>query len=319
MRKYIVSSKEAGQTLFNYTKKILKNAPSSVIYKLFRKKDVKVNGHWQNEKYIVNENEEISIFLSEDKFVEFENSLKEASVSHVSDWIVYEDKNVLIINKPRGVLVQKAIASDIALDDMVISYLMNKGEYDPNVEKSYTPSPAHRIDRNTAGLVVFGKSLRVLQELAGIMADKNKAEKRYLALVKGEVTEGKIDVPLTKNGSLVFTDKENGKEAITEYKLVEKVSDYSLVDIHLLTGRTHQIRVHFAYIEHPLVGDAKYGDFSLNKEIEKKYGFSHQFLVAYYLAFHHLEGELTYLNNKPFMIELPQECMELLTKLKDNK
>ena len=318
MRKYIISSKEAGQSLFNFTKKILKDAPKSVIYKLFRKKDVKVNGHWESEKYEINEGEEVSIYLPEEMFVKFEKNASSNHASQVKDWVVYEDENILVINKPRGVLVQKAVASDTALDDMVISYLVDKGEYEPN--SGYTPAPSHRLDRNTGGLVVFGKSLKVLQELADIMKDKNKVEKRYLALVKGHTeTKGKIDAPLFKSGSTVFVDEEKGKDAVTEYTLKEYVGDYSLVDIHLLTGRTHQIRVHFASISHPLVGDAKYGDYSLNKSIEENYGFKNQFLVAYYLCFHHLDGTLSYLNNKPFQVELTKECVELLTKINNNK
>ena len=320
MRKYAVTLNEEGQSLFNFVRKVLKGAPISISYKLFRKKDVKVNGHWQDEKYLISEGEEIAIYLPEELFLEFEQKASINNADLVKSWIVYEDENILVVNKPRGVLVQKALASDTALDGMVISYLIEKGEYDPKKDVGYTPAPTHRLDRNTAGIVVFGKSLKVLQELASIMPDKDKVEKKYVTLVKGHVEQkGRIDKPLYKNGTTVYVDLEKGKESITEYSLIEHIGDYSLLEVHLLTGRTHQIRVHFASIDHPVVGDSKYGSYPLNKEFEQKYGFKNQFLMASYLCFHHLDGLLSYLNNKPFTVELAKEYVELLTKLKDNK
>ena len=312
-----VKKEESGQSLEKYVKKVLNSAPMSFIYKLFRKKDVKVNGHWQDMKYVISEGEEIKIFVTDLQLEEFKYHKEIKASSDISSWIIYEDDNVLLINKPRGILVQKDSSNDEALDEMVLLYLSNKGEYDPQGVSAYKPAPAHRLDRNTAGIVVFGKNITALRELADIINDKSKASKRYLALVKGEINQdGEINVPLEKNAKngRVYVN-ENGKSSLTKYKVVKKLNGYTLLEVELLTGRTHQIRAHMAYIDHPVVGDSKYGDFSFNKEIENKYGFKNQFLVAYQLCFHSLDNNLKYLSKKKFEIPLPKELSDLLNKL----
>ena len=313
----IVKKEESGQTLEKYVKKVLNHAPMSFIYKLFRKKDVKVNDHWQDKKYLINEGEEIKIFVTDEQLEEFKSQRDIKASSDISSWIIYEDDNVLLINKPRGILVQKDSSGDEALDEMVLLYLSNKGEYDPNSVSAYKPAPAHRLDRNTAGIVVFGKNITALRELADLLNDKNKVSKRYLALVKGEIDkDGEINAPLEKNAKngRVYVN-ENGKPSLTRYKVLKHLNGYTLLEVELLTGRTHQIRVHMAYINHPVIGDSKYGDFALNKEIEDKYNFKNQFLVAYQLYFHSLDNNLKYLSKKKFEIPLPKELSDLLDKL----
>ena len=310
----IVKKEESGQTLEKYVKKVLSHAPMSFIYKLFRKKDVKVNGHWQDKKYVVTEGEEIKIFVTDEQLEEFKSQKDIKASLDISNWVIYEDENILLINKPRGVLVQKDNSNSDALDEMVLSYLENKGEYDSTSISAYKPAPAHRLDRNTAGIVVFGKNIATLRSLADSLNDKKQISKRYLTLVKGEISEdGEISVPLEKNAKSgrVYAS-ENGKDAITRYKVIKKYDGYTLLEVELLTGRTHQIRVHMAYINHPVIGDAKYGDYALNKEIEEKYGFKNQFLVAYQLYFHSLDNNLKYLSGKKFEIPLPEEFKNLL-------
>ena len=319
MQKFVVSDKESGQTLEKYVRKVLSEAPLSFLYKLFRKKDIKVNGHWEKEKFVLSENDEVTIYITDSQLDEFKKTAKNVVNENISSWIVYEDSNLLIINKPRGVIVQKDESNSVALDEMVISYLINKGEYDPNKDLGYTPAPSHRLDRNTAGLIVFGKNIETLRYLSTIMSDKKMIEKKYLALVVGDIEkEGEIVAPLQKNSKSgkVYVS-EAGKIAITRYKPIKKLNGFTLVEVQLLTGRTHQIRVHFAYINHPVVGDSKYGDFSLNKEIENKYHFRNQFLVSYELKFNRLEEPLKYLSNKSFKIDLPDELNDLLLKIGD--
>ena len=319
MQRFVVNESESGQTLEKYVRKVLKEAPLSFIYKLFRKKDVKVNGHWEKEKYVISKGEEISIYITNEQLEEFKRNVVSTNNANISSWIVYEDKNIIIINKPRGVLVQKDESNSLALDDMVISYLSSKGEYDPNKDLGYKPAPSHRLDRNTAGLVIFGKNILTLRYLSKIMQDKNLITKKYLTLVKGKVDKGGvITSSLSKNSSngRVFIDS-NGKEAITKYEVKQVLDGYTLLEVTLLTGRTHQIRVHLASISHPVIGDKKYGDYALNKEIEEKYGFKNQFLVSYYLEFNNLEEPLKYLSHKKYEIDLPIECKELLLKLEE--
>ena len=317
MQKFLISESESGQTLEKYIRKVLKDAPLSFIYKLFRKKDVKVNGHWQKEKYVLSANEEVTIYISDEQLEEFKKKSKTLSINKVSDYIVYEDDNILILNKPRGLLVQKDSSNEVALDEMVISYLVEKGEYDPNKDLGYTPAPAHRLDRNTAGLIIFGKNIQTLRYLSSVIQDKSLVQKKYLTLVKGRVDkDGEINSPLMKNTKtgMVFVSSD-GKDALTKYKVVEHIGDYTLLEVELLTGRTHQIRVHLSSIAHPVIGDSKYGDYALNKEIEDKYGFKNQFLVAYLLKFGKLESPLENLSHKSFKIDLPEELDTLKLEL----
>ena len=317
MKNFIVQKGESGQTLEKYVKKAIPSLPLSYIEKLFRKKDIKINGHWQDKKAIVNTNDSISIYITDSDYDKFINGQKEIkSDNYIEQFIVYEDENILLVNKPRGMLVQKDKANGKALDDLVLSYLKYKGEYIED-NKAFTPGPAHRLDRNTAGLVIFGKNIATLQYLMSIMQDKSRIEKKYLALVKGRIDKpGKVDVPLKKieNKSLVKVDSvANGaKEAITLYEPIKIINNMTLLSVQLLTGRTHQIRVHMAYIHHPVIGDNKYGDFLLNKEIEKKYGITNQILVANYLKFNNLDYPLDYLSGKTYQIEMPNNIVQIL-------
>ena len=318
MISFIIKKEEAGQTLEKFVKKVLSEAPLSFIYKLFRKKDVKVNGHWQDKKYLISSGEEISIYITNSQLEEFKRQVESKQVKDISNWIIYEDENILLVNKPRGVLVQKNSEDSNALDEMVISYLINKGEYNPNKNLGYKPAPAHRLDRNTAGIVVFGKNIATLRYLSEALNDKSVISKRYLALVKGEISkDGEINAPLLKNSKSQRVSVSNeGKPSITKYKVVETFKGYTLLEVELLTGRTHQIRVHMAYINHPVVGDSKYGDYELNKLLESKYGFKNQFLEAYQLDFHKLNNPLKYLSGRSFKISLNDEFLNLIYSIK---
>ncbi len=322
MQKFIVKDTEQGQTLEKYVRKILSIAPLSFIYKTFRKKDIKVNGHWQDTKYIVNEGDEVLIYIADTKMEEFKKNGDFTPNYSIKDWIVYEDKNVIFINKPRGVLVQKDDHSnEKALDQMVIEYLMAKGEYDPNKEVGFKPGPAHRIDRNTSGFVIFGKNHASLVYLFELLKNHELIGKHYLSLVVGDVEEnGEVDAPLRKNfdqkKAVVAKTKDGGKTSKTIYHPIERFGDYTLLDLTLVTGRTHQIRVHMSYIRHHVVGDTKYGDFKVNNLFEKEYKFKNQFLHASELHFGKLAKPLENLSSKSFKAPMPREYQDLLDKLK---
>ena len=317
MKKIVISSKEANQRVDKYVKKFLNEAPLSFIYKLFRKKDVKINGRWVKENYILNEGEELSIYVTDAQIEEF-NKPKEIEKVSLNHEIVYEDENILIVNKPRGLLVHGDEGEKkLTLSNEVINYLYFKGEYDPKNDHGFTPGPAHRLDRNTSGLVVFGKNLVSLQELEDLFKEKEEISKDYKALVVGKFEgERHISAPLLKDEKtgLVRISK-SGKNAETIVKFVGKYGDFTLVNVQILTGRTHQIRVHLASIGNPVVGDSKYGDFKVNKEVKEKYKFENQFLTAYKLSFKEIKGHLSYLSGKSFEVKLPQEEEKLLSKL----
>ena len=321
MREFIINESENGLTLEKYAFKVLKTAPMSFVYKLFRKKDIKVNGRHQDKKYRLSTNDVVAIYINEQQFEEFIKEKELTPNTKIKDWIIYEDDNVLFVNKPKGLLVQKSSPHDESLDQYVIEYLMATNQYDPNKEKGFVPGPAHRLDRNTSGLVVFGKNHNALTLLFDLFKNHDLINKHYLALVVGQVEKEKdtIDAPLFKDEETnTVRVAKNGKTAKTVYKLVKKYDEYSLLDITLLTGRTHQIRVHMAYIKHPIVGDSKYGDFEANKIFKQKYGLSSQFLHAYKMGFGDLPAPLNNLSRKEFVAEPREDIADILTML-DNK
>lgn len=324
MQKFIVSNAESGQTLEKYVRKVLKTAPLSFIYKTFRKKDIKVNGHWEKEKYIIHENDEVSIYITDAQLEEFERKLDLTANDQISPWIIYEDKNLLLINKPRGILVQQDDKGvEKALDQMVVEYLMAKGEYNPNKDKGFKPGPAHRLDRNTSGIVMFGKNHDTLAYLFELLKDHELIGKHYVSLVCGDVeSDGVVEAPLRKNFDLhkvvVAKLKDGAKPAKTIYHVMKKYNGYTLLDLTLVTGRTHQIRVHMSYIRHHVVGDTKYGDFKVNNVFAKEYGFKDQFLHASELHFGKLKKPLEYLSSTSFKAEMPKEYADILSKLEEN-
>ena len=320
MKEYNVSKQESNQRIDKFIKKCLPNAPLSLIYKVFRKKDVKVNGkRINNIQYIINEGDHIQIYLPDNAL--FENNETIDNVPVTFD-VIYEDEHLLVCNKPVGLLVVEDEKEKVnTLANQVISYLSSKGEYDPQIQKGFTPAPVHRIDRNTSGLVLVGKDLQTIQEFTQLFRNHDNLEKEYLALVFGKVLkEGVINSSLIKDEktSLVRVAKhnENGLSALTKYKPLNYYNNSTLLSVKIKTGRTHQIRVHMSSVGFPLVGDAKYGDFNANKIVKQKYGWQFQFLHAHRLKLNGLKGELSYLNNKIFEAPLPLENKKLLEKLR---
>ena len=318
MREFIINDSENGLTLEKYVFKVLPAAPMSFIYKLFRKKDIKVNGHHKDKKYRLSTNEVVAIYINDAQFDEFQKEKALAPNLKIKDWIIYEDKNVLFVNKPSGLLVQKSAPNDESLDQLVIEYLMATNQYDPNKELGFVPGPAHRLDRNTSGIVAFGKNHDTLTMLFDLFKNHDLINKHYLALVVGNVEKDKdvITAPLKKDekNNKVIVAKD-GKSAQTVYKVLNRYDGYTLLDVTLLTGRTHQIRVHMSYINHPVVGDSKYGNFEANKEFKSKYHFANQFLHAYKIGFGDLKEPLTNLSRKEFTAEPREEIAKILTML----
>ena len=222
--------------------------------------------------------------------------------------IIYEDQNLLIINKPRGLLLQQDGSEQPSLDKMVADYL------------KITAMPVHRLDKDTSGLCIFAKNKLAAEEMGKIFNNHDQIGKHYLTLVSGQISEdGVVDAPLRKSFErkkmIVAPLKSGAKSAITKYHPIEQYKDYTLLDISLLTGRTHQIRAHMSYIRHHVVGDIKYGDYKINNIFKKEFVFENQFLHAYKIKFLDITGSLKYLKNKEFCVELPLELQEILNKL----
>jgi 23S rRNA pseudouridine955/2504/2580 synthase len=227
----------------------------------------------------------------------------------LKDNIVYEDDNLLIVDKPRGLLLQQdGDNSHESLDKIVGDYL------------KMTAMPVHRLDKDTSGLCLFAKNKKAADEMGKIFNDHSQIEKHYLTLVAGQINEdGVVDAPLRKSFErkkmVVAPVKSGAKQAITKYHPVKVFKDYTLLDISLLTGRTHQIRAHMSYIRHHVVGDIKYGDYKVNNVFKREFSFENQFLHAYKIKFLDIKGPLNYLKNKEFSCNLPIELEEILKKL----
>lgn len=311
-----------GQRLLKFVKAYLREAPLSFIYRLFRKKDVKVNGHWEKEDYVLSSGDKVRLYVTEEQLADFKRKRDAVLPRELPYPIVYEDDDLLIVDKPSGLLVMgdsKGSANTLAR--AVLAHLMHEGSY--KGEEGFTPSPAHRLDRNTGGLVCFGKTDRGLKALTALFQEKEEVEKVYLALVKGTPSprEGTVEVPLLKDEKHGFVKvaslSEGAKSAKTIYRVIEPFSEVSLVECRIITGRTHQIRVHMAYIGNPIVGDAKYGDFALNKEFKERYGWEHQFLRARSLSFGNVDGVLAPLRGKTFVSKVSIKEERLLSALRE--
>ena len=270
MKEIVIESNDAGQRVDRFLKKYLRNAPLSVVYKVLRK-DLKVNGKRAKEDQILSEGDVLKLYSAD---LDIENWTKRQPLQRAKAKkqfaVLYEDDDLIIVNKPFGLLVHgdKNEKKD-TLANQVRDYLIETGAYDPRSEKTFVPSPVHRLDRNTTGIVVFGKNAESLRRLSGMFREEKSESVRkfYYTIVHGKVDEtmhlkGRLLKDEKKNLAKVLPeDDERGKyiETIVRPVAVSKNGRYSLVEIELVTGRSHQIRAHLASVGHPLVGDTKYG------------------------------------------------------------
>jgi len=355
MQSFIVENNHAGQRLDKFLHKYLPSASNSFIYKMLRKKNITLNGKKAEGKEILQLGDEIKCFFSEETFAKFSGTIpapaevsnepktektttqsaakpeKSKNKDNVSEYkkaydklseenirIIYEDKNILILSKPVGVLTQKAENNDLSLNEWMIGYLLENGKMKEEELRLFKPSVCNRLDRNTSGLVLCGISLAGTQQLNDLIKNR-KIRKYYRTICVGEVNNpGMLEGTLTKDHKKnKVTIDEEGEEAIkTAYTPIQKLNQkYTYLEVELITGKTHQIRAHLASIEHALVGDTKYGVSDVNQHFQKKYKLDNQLLHAYRLEFPRLDGCLESLSEMVFLAPLPKEFKAILKDL----
>lgn len=316
MKQLFVKELESGQRLDKFLGKYLKEAPKSFIYKMLRKKNITLNGKKATGNEKLNLNDEIKLFFSEETLEKFCKEAENSSETSLD--IVYEDGCVLFINKPAGMLSQKADKADVSLVEYLTGYLLKTGALTKEDLRTFRPGVCNRLDRNTSGLVAAGKTVQGLQELSRCFKERS-LHKYYLTLVKGKIFEpahikGYLWKDEKKNKVAVYKEKKEGSLPVeTKYQPlgISKNGD-TLLQVELLTGRSHQIRSHLAGIGHPVIGDWKYGEKEKNGRFRKKYGIEYQLLHAWKLTFPETEGILGNLSLKTIRADVPEEFWKVL-------
>lgn len=305
-----ITENEDNQRLDRFLKKYFKSAPLSYIYKLIRK-DVKLNGKRAKIETMLVFGDELTIYVSEEEALSYQEQ-KERPMAKKQFQVAYEDNNVVIVEKPFGLLTHgDHLEKKNHLANQVAGYLADKGEYKPGRERTFVPSPVNRLDRNTTGLVIFGKNNKALQSLNQMIREKGYVRKYYLTVVSGNLKKelqlkDKMEKDVDRNVVTVLDMEDtHGKIMETIARPLKYADGYTLVEVELVTGRTHQIRVHLANAGHPIIGDIKYGNRNVNARVDMEFGLTTQFLHAYRLFFEDGIEPLEYLKGKEVRGELP--------------
>ena len=296
MKKFEIGTNEAGQRFDKYLKKQLSGAGAGFLYKMLRKKNIVLNGKKAEGREILNEGDIVTFFLSDETFAGFSEEKKaeetftycsSLSVDRLS--VVYEDSDLIILNKPSGMLSQKAVPTDISANEYLISYLIKKGELDETSFRTFKPSVCNRLDRNTSGLLLAGKSLKGAQETTEALKNR-RIQKYYKCIVAGAVDQESYLKGYLKKDEQTNRVTISGKEAEgvlieTEYRPLHRGNGFTELEVHLITGRSHQIRAHLASVGHPIVGDVKYGKKEINERFRKELHVNSQLLHAFRMVF----------------------------------
>lgn len=316
MRVYKIGALEANQRLDKYLHKLLKEAGNGFIFKMLRKKNITLNGKKAVGNEQLKEGDEIKLFMSDETIDKFTGHLTKETIdtleyemayeklSHIE--IVYEDENILLINKPAGVLSQKAEQNDKSCNEWLIGYLLHTKAITKEALSTFKPSVCNRLDRNTSGLLICGKTLLGSQVMNRLIKDRS-VRKFYRTFVKGCFDKnmhikGYLKKDNTTNKVSIWNEKVDGGEAIeTRFIPLESGKRLSYIEVELITGKPHQIRAHIASENHPILGDYKYGDAKFNQLTNIKY----QLLHAYRLEFPDMEGEFEHLSKKVFVAKEP--------------
>ena len=316
-----IDKNDAGQRLDRFLRKYLHRAPLSMIYKMIRR-DVRVNGRRALQKTVLAEGDQISLYISEEQLRIYTERPSRQITAKRTFRIIYEDGNLLVVNKPAGLLIHgDGREKKNTLVNQVTDYLIQKGEYHPGQAKSFSPAAVNRLDRNTSGMVIFGKSAESIRDAAEMIRDRECIEKHYLTVVRGMFQEHSVLTGYARKDetdrkvTVLRTQEENSRLVITEVTPIVSGGGMTLLDISLITGRTHQIRAHLASEGFPVAGDVKYGDRELNRKLFAEYGLKSQFLHAYRLEFRKAYRSLAGMQGRCLIDPLPASLERMACQL----
>lgn len=333
MKEIIVGSNEEGQRVDKLLQKVLNKATKGFIYKMIRKKNITLNNKKISGNEMLKLDDVVKIYLSDETFDKFAGDVK-VNVSTINSKkqkkldVVYEDDNILIVNKPVGELSQKAKPEDVSMNEYIIEHMIRNKELTQEQLKTFSPSICNRLDRNTSGLLIAGKSLKGLQKMTEYIKNRD-VDKFYLTIVKGEIRkndtiEGYLIKDSKTNKVAIYPSKEDmaakgiqasGEYIKTRYMPVKSTKDYTLLKVELITGKTHQIRAHLASIGHPIIGDTKYGNSKVNSYFKNKYHLNNQLLHSYELVFHNKGEDILGVCNKKLVASLPKQFEQIQNDL----
>lgn len=325
MRQIEISENEAGQRLDKFLHKYMPLAPSSFFYKMLRKKNITLNGRKAEGKEKLVKGDQVAFFLSEDTISGFRcqdfsvGEYQKAYDKLKGIEVVYEDQGILILNKPSNILSQKAKETDLSANEWLIGYLLAANQITPKQLSTFKPSICNRLDRNTWGLLIGSKTLAASQAMTELIRLR-KVRKFYRLFVKGrldkeELLEGYLVKENDKNRvHLAEKADKNASYIKTRYYPLKHFADRTLVEVELITGKTHQIRIHMAGIGHPILGDYKYGNRLWNERYKAEYGIESQLLYACRLEFGKLDGVLGLLSGKIITAPVPREFTVLMNR-----
>lgn len=332
MRQIQVTNSDSGQRFDKYLKRIFPEMGTSFMYKMLRKKNITLNGNKATGSEQIQSGDIVRCFFSDETFDKFSGNSSSHSSTQYEDSIqeyrnayralngiriIYEDDHVLLLNKPAGILSQKASPEDISLNEWMLGYLLDSCAVTEDSIKRFKPSVCNRLDRNTSGLVICGKTLTGSREMSHILKDRS-LQKYYRTYVHGNLEGAQtLEAYHNKNNKnnraavkfeKIESDLTDYDKIVTAYRSLESKEQYSYLEIELITGKTHQIRAHLAAIGHPIVGDRKYCNTPDSKtaQSQKQYP-KYQLLHAYRIVFPKLEGELAHLSAKEFVCDEPKE------------
>lgn len=327
MQQIQIDEKNAGQRLDKFLHKYMPLAPSSFFYKMLRKKNITLNGKKAEGKEKLQPGDRLELFLAEETILSFKQAVdtgeyEEAYRRLKKIRVVYEDEHILILDKPSGILSQKAKDKDLSVNEWLIGYLLSEGKITAAELAGFKPSICNRLDRNTMGLITGAKTLQGSQKLNQLISSR-EVKKFYRLIVKGnmdpdffggELLEGYL-IKDEKNNKVTLSKRKSSEDASyirTRYYPLKTYGDRTLVEVELITGKSHQIRAHMASIGHPLLGDYKYGDKAFNDFYKAAYHINSQMLYACRIEFPKLESPFERLSERMIEAPVPEEFLKLL-------